>query len=183
MWYVIQARFCHDDEDDLFIREADTEQHACEALEAQQREERERPLCDECKDAVEAGESTGEVTEGCDECVPFYITNTIECETEPGKHTTHKAAENAAEIALSLDAAALAEFIDGPEIGESKHMMIVTAVTEAALALTQLEGQQEQMWGNGADWYLTCDAIAARIIDNPRVEWTASDMAALVVRD
>lgn len=83
MWYVIQARFAYDDEDDLYVRQADTEHEATAALEAGLREECGRPLCDECKAAVEGGVCQSEATETCGECHTFYVINTLECDTEP----------------------------------------------------------------------------------------------------
>jgi hypothetical protein len=81
MWYVIQARFHGDDEDELFVQEADTLRSAIDAVETDQREARQLPLCDECKRQPAPNDAAAGCWTG--DCTPFYINGALECDTEP----------------------------------------------------------------------------------------------------
>lgn len=83
----------------------------------------------------------------------------------------YTAAENAAEITMALSPGALKAFEESKERGDSKHMALVRAVAESAVALALVERSLPHLWDEGADWYLTCDAIAEKIMDCPDDDW------------
>jgi hypothetical protein len=59
---------------------------------------------------------------------------------------------------------------------------IVGHVNLAAEALDEYQtGQPEDFWDE-FDWYLTLDAIAAELWQDPTMEWTAERVKALMVR-
>lgn len=82
MWYVIQCRLHGDDEDELRIACADTEQEACADVEQTVREDAASPLCRVCL----AAETPNDAAENCSgDCRAFYVIHVVSCPTAP-KH-------------------------------------------------------------------------------------------------
>lgn len=99
------------------------------------------------------------------------------------KHAARDAAMHAAEIALSLSPDRVAELIDDPAraMRGSVHSAIVEAVAGAAELLQVMTANDAELWQTH-DWYLSCDAIGARLLDNIDDAPGLDELRALLVR-